>query len=59
MNYFYNERRIEIGENTAERLKIKLAVARPKMNRGEAQVLGRNLKNGMIIDFKTVDKAPV
>ena len=56
MNYFYNERRIEIGENTAERLKIKLAVARPKMNRGEAQVLGRNLKNGMIIATQTNSK---
>ena len=56
MSYFYNERRIEIGENTAERLKIKLAVARPKMNRGEAQVLGRNLKNGMIIATQTNSK---
>ena len=53
MNYFYHERRIEIGENTAERLKIKLAVARPKIDRGEAQVLGRNLKNGMIIASNT------
>lgn len=56
MSYFYNERRIEIGENTAERLKIKLAVARPKINRGEAQVLGRNLKNGMIIATQTNSK---
>ena len=56
MNYFYNERRIEIGENTAERLKIKLAVARPKIDRGDAQVLGRNLKNGMIIASNTNSK---
>ena len=56
MNYFYNERKIEIGENTAERLKIKLAVARPKIDRGDAQVLGRNLKNGMIIASNTNSK---
>lgn len=49
MNYFYNERRIEIGELTAERLKVKIGVAHPRINKGEHQVLGRNLKNGMAI----------
>ena len=44
MNYFYNERRIEIGELTAERLKIKIGVAHPSINRGEHPVVGRNLK---------------
>ena len=49
MNYLYNERRIEVGELTAERLKVKVGVANPLINRGEAQVVGRNLKTGMAI----------
>ncbi len=49
MNYFHNERRIEIGDLTAERLKIKVGVAHPTINRGDAPVLGRNLNNGMAI----------
>ena len=49
MNYLYNERRIEVGELTAERLKGKVGVANPLINRGEAQVVGRNLKTGMAI----------
>ena len=49
INYFYNDKRIEIGELTAERLKLKLAVAHSKINRGEGEVLGRNLNNGMVI----------
>jgi rod shape-determining protein MreB len=49
MNYFYNDRRIEIGELTAERLKIKLGTAIQKMDRGEQPVFGRNLNNGMAI----------
>ena len=49
INYFYNDRRIEIGELTAERLKIKLGSANPKIDRGEQPVFGRNLNNGMAI----------
>ena len=49
INYFYNDRRIEIGELTAERLKLKVGVAHQKINRGEAEVIGRNLNNGMVI----------
>lgn len=49
INYFYNDRRIEIGELTAERLKLKIGVAHQRINRGEAEVLGRNLSNGMVI----------
>jgi rod shape-determining protein MreB len=49
ITYFKNERRIEIGELSAERLKMKLAVAHKKIDRGESQVIGRNLSNGMII----------
>lgn len=49
INYFRNERRIEIGELTAERLKIKAGTAHSKINRGEAEVIGRNLNNGMVI----------
>lgn len=49
VNYFHNERRIEIGDLTAERIKIKVGVAHPTINRGDAQVLGRNLNNGMAI----------
>ncbi len=56
INYFHNERRIEIGELTAERLKIKLGVAHGKINRGEAEVLGRNLNNGMVIASKASSK---
>lgn len=49
INYFLNERKIEIGEIGAERLKIKLATATPLINRGDTPIVGRNLKNGMII----------
>ncbi len=56
INYFHNNKRIEIGELTAERLKIKIGVAHPKMNRGEAEVLGRNLNNGMVISSMASSK---
>jgi rod shape-determining protein MreB len=56
VNYFYNDRRIEIGELTAERLKIKVGVAHSKINRGEAEVLGRNLNNGMVISSTATSK---
>lgn len=56
INYFYNDRRIEIGELTAERLKIKVGVAHSKINRGEAEVLGRNLNNGMVISSTATSK---
>ena len=49
INHFHNNRKIEIGELTAERLKIKLGAAHTKINRGEAEVLGRNLNNGMVV----------
>lgn len=48
MNYFFNERKMEIGDLTAERLKIKLGVAHVSINRGEQEVLGRNLSTGLI-----------
>ncbi len=47
MDHFYNERRIEIGELTAERLKIKLGSAYFGINRGEQEIVGRNLSTGM------------
>ena len=56
INYFHNDRRIEIGELTAERLKLKVGVAHQKINRGEAEVLGRNLKNGMVISSTASSK---
>ncbi len=56
INYFYNDRRIEIGELTAERLKLKVGVAHPKINRGETEVLGRNLNNGMVISSTATSK---
>lgn len=56
MNYFYNDRRIEIGELTAERLKIKLGTALPKIDRGEQPVFGRNLNNGMAIASTATSK---
>ena len=56
MNYFYNDRRIEIGELTAEKLKLKLGTAHPKIDRGEYEVLGRNLNNGMAIASKATSK---
>lgn len=56
INYFRNDRRIEIGELTAERLKLKLGVAHAKINRGEAEVLGRNLNNGMVISSTASSK---
>ena len=49
MNYFYNDRRIEIGELTAERLKVKLGAAHSGIDRGEQPVFGRNLNSGMAI----------
>ena len=56
VNYFYNDRRIEIGELTAERLKLKIGVAHSKINRGESEVLGRNLNNGMVISSTATSK---
>lgn len=56
INYFRNDRRIEIGELTAERLKLKVGVAHQKINRGEAEVLGRNLNNGMVISSTASSK---
>ncbi len=56
MNYFHNERRIEIGELTAERLKIKIGAAHPRIDRGEHQVFGRNLNNGMAIASTATSK---
>lgn len=56
INYFYNDRRIEIGELTAERLKIKLGTAHSKIDRGELQVFGRNLNNGMAIASTVTSK---
>lgn len=56
MNYFYNDRRIEIGELTAERLKIKLGTAHAKIDRGEQSVYGRNLNNGMAIASTATSK---
>ena len=56
INYFHNDRRIEIGELTAERLKLKIGVAHQKINRGEAEVIGRNLNNGMVISSKATSK---
>lgn len=56
MNYFYNDRRIEIGELTAERLKIKLGAAHAKIDRGELPVYGRNLNNGMAIASTATSK---
>ena len=49
INYFHNERRMEIGALSAERLKVKLGVASPKINRGEQPITGRNLENGMVL----------
>lgn len=49
INYFRNERRIDIGELTAEKIKIKVAVANPRINRGDCKVIGRNLSTGMVI----------
>lgn len=56
MNYFYNDRRIEIGDLTAERLKIKLGTANPRLDRGEAPVFGRNLNSGMAIASTVTSK---
>ena len=49
INYFRNERRIDLGELTAETIKIKVAVANPRINRGDCKVIGRNLSTGMVI----------
>lgn len=56
INHFRSNRKIEIGELTAERLKIKLGVAHAKINRGEAEVLGRNLNNGMVVSTTASSK---
>lgn len=56
INYFRNEKRIEIGELTAERLKLKVGVAHARINRGETEVLGRNLSNGMVISYMASSK---
>ncbi len=56
MDYFYKDRRIEIGELTAERLKIKLGTAHPQLDRGECPVFGRNLNSGMAIAATVTSK---
>ncbi len=56
MNYFNNDRRIEIGELSAERLKIKLGAARAGMDRGEQPIFGRNLNTGMAIATTATSK---
>lgn len=47
INYFRNDRKIEIGEQSAERLKIKLGSAIELIDRGTAPIVGRDLKTGM------------
>ena len=47
VNYFYNEKRIEIGSMTAELLKVKIGSAHPKINRGKMRVFGRSLDTGL------------
>ena len=47
VNYFYNEKRIEIGAMTAENLKIRIGSAHPSIDRGEMQVFGRDLNSGL------------
>ena len=56
INHFRNNRRVEIGELTAERLKIKLGTAHARLNRGEMEVIGRNLANGMVISSLVTSK---
>ena len=56
INYFYNDRRIEIGEMTAERLKLKLGSAYAMIDRGEAPVFGRDLRNGLAISSIATSK---
>ena len=56
INYFYDDRRIEIGELTAERLKVKLGTANAKLDRGETPVFGRNLNSGMAIASTATSK---
>ena len=47
VNYFYNRKGMQIGNMTAELLKIRIGTAHPKINRGDMQVFGRNLENGL------------
>lgn len=47
VNYFYNEKRMEIGTMTAESLKIRIGSAHSGIKRGEMQVFGRSLDNGL------------
>ena len=47
VNYFYNEKRMLIGETTAELLKIHIGTAHRMIDRGEKTVYGRSLENGL------------
>lgn len=47
VNYFYNRRGMQIGNMTAELVKIKIGTAHPNINRGDMQVFGRDLENGL------------
>ena len=47
VNWFYNKKGIHIGNMTAELLKIRIGTAHPQINRGDMQVFGRNLENGL------------
>lgn len=47
VDYLEKQRRFLIGTSTAEALKIKFGSAHPSINRGEADVFGRDLRDGM------------
>lgn len=51
VNYFYNEKRMLIGEGTAELLKIHIGTAHGMIDRGEKTVYGRSLENGLAMSI--------
>lgn len=51
VNYFYNEKRMLIGEGTAELLKIHIGTAHGMIDRGERAVYGRSLENGLAMSI--------
>lgn len=53
VNYFYNEKRIEIGELAAEMIKIKIGAAHSGINRGKMKIFGRSLESGLAIETET------
>ncbi len=56
VNYFYNEKRMVIGQATAELLKIHIGSANKLIDRGSRTVYGRSLDTGLAMSCEITSK---